>query len=1533
MIANKKILHLKNRTKLKGSYKNKYPLVYDSGATVTVVNDITLLSEVKDSNIEVTTAEGETSYAQAEGTLLITVNGLDIKLKEVLYIPEIKLNLISIKQFEDLGFSILISDYHMFVLHNAHAPIVVAKYCKKDDLYSGPVSGKYLMNKDSKQSKILTDAMAKLDISNTTPAKPSMEKKLVGEDLVTTLKGRESKLKLNYIGIHNIPQEVADKYMVQDLYYYHLLINHLSLEKLELLKKTGKINPVGSKTAESAILNCPLCAAAHGKLASRNKHPQTSVVRSLQRLHIDTVGPFCTTVLKKYISTVIDQFSSYTEIIVSDVKGIKTRIMEKLKIWNNRFNHRITSVRSDNAAELPNKDDLEPMGIEHHVIPNGTPALNGVAESTNRPIISNIYKTVLNFDANILFLFDYIAEYLVHIRNHTVAKNQTQTPFERYYNLSSYKITYVQFGVDVAIKLTSYQEAATLKLPFAKEKSFPMVVYGAFIGYTQDSTTFKVLVSTKGYPVIVTGNIKILASMSVINDYTQYMKQNSKIKFTDTYLSPLINFPLDQHRQENTDLDEINDMTSTTSFDNINDAFLDEPPHDSRPVELIVPDNTDLGHSNLGINKIDQPPSSEVVKSTTRTLHQPLISGEGNPPESLLSNDVRGKTLSDDYDSVPQTTILGVADDQRDMVTTNAITDSIVGVDLHTNLSNPPQPQITSSGEKEINEEEVNDALVEAQQMNSHIVVENESTIPDDDEYQTANENNYITDTDTESESEHEENLPPDESNTNGPSQIAVESVESNKTFENYHNRSESIEPKINKELSPDFNQTLEDINESMNHINEENLDEFDKSIMDDQNLDDAIESLHNELVINNNKIDYVEDLVNKRKRDNHLLPANKYIKNNYKTPGIIVSQNKSQAQILDELKPPKDKYSNAPFKSKRGKKGFKPPYVTRSGRKVQAPARYLNAIINKIDYNDPNWRRSMDEEIEKFKLKNVFEVVKIPPGVKPITTRWVHTYKEKDLKNKSFKSRCVVHGQKMVEDTHYNPYKISSPVVDLVSIRLLTIIAVEKGLSMHLLDISSAYLNADLEDNREIFIYPPKCYEVGKNHCWKLNKSLYGMRQSGYNWYNHFRRILINNGMTQTLHNDGIFAKQFENGDVLYLTIYVDDVFIIGNTAKVIEDFVTMLENHFELTYFGETTEYLGINFNRNGDTFTLDQKPFLEKLVDNFNILDSYGKNIPVIPNDINVVRKLRKSDEINDFIKIERPHHLINAITKTTYIEPDDDEKRIPDFESPPQAELLDAKGIKLYQSAVGLLLWATMNTRPDLSFIVNVLGSKCSNPDTNDWKKLIYCLRYVKNHLDFKLEYKKGRLLKLEQDFIIEVFSDASFAPELDRRSITGMAIYVNGNLVNWATKRQKIITHSSAACEMLALNYSVLKAFDLRNTIRDIGLKVKNIHIHEDNKAVITILQNDNFHPHRPIDICYKFLRQKLNDGYFSISYVESKDNLADSFTKPLGMRKLNEHTRRIIKREDYDGETTLIVDVRKIKEIKQNNETNHHMEF
>lgn len=732
------------------------------------------------------------------------------------------------------------------------------------------------------------------------------------------------------------------------------------------------------------------------------------------------------------------------------------------------------------------------------------------------------------------------------------------------------------------------------------------------------------------------------------------------------------------------------------------------------------------------------------------------------------------------------------------------------------------------------------------------------------------------------------------------------------------------------KFLSPDFNQTHDEIEQFMADINEESLEEYDGILSLENVLADSEDTLDKELEINEDsgRIESIADRVRKR-RGIEGAPFDKYLKKDDKSFGSIKSQKKSNAQLDDELGTPVSTLRGIPFRLRDGRSSFFPPYKTKFGRNVHPPKRYLNAIVKKIDYNSKEWRQSMKEEIDKFKANNVYTIAKTPKDVVPLRTMWVHTYKTNDMKKHHYKSRCVVLGNHMVEHRDYNPFAISSPVVDLTSIRLLTIIAVEHNLCIHQLDIASAYLNAHLENGRNLYVQPPRGFELEPGYCWSLNKSVYGLKQSAHNWYDHFKTVLLLNGLKQTLHNDGIFWKNCENDGVLYVSVYVDDVFMIGSTDEIIKEFVTMLEKYFHLQYFGEATEYLGIQFKRTPDGYTLDQIPFLEKLISTFNIQDSYGKDVPIIPKDVNVVKKLRKSNQINDFIKLEKPQRMINSLSKTKYID-DYEMSNRHDFKTSPQAEPLSAKGKKLYQSAVGLLLWATLNTRPDLSFSVNRLGSQCANPNVDDWKRLMYCLRYIKKNMDLKLEYKRGRLNKNSKDFTIECFSDASFAPDLDRKSITGTSIFINGNLVNWATKKQKIITHSSAACEMLALNYTILKAFELRNTIEDLDLKVRNVHVHEDNQAVITILKNDNFHPHRPIDICYKYLRQKLKDGYFSISYVESRDNLADSFTKALGRNQLIEHTKRIKERKDYNDNATLIVDVRTLDEIKINQKLEHH---
>lgn len=100
----------------------------------------------------------------------------------------------------------------------------------------------------------------------------------------------------------------------------------------------------------------------------------------------------------------------------------------------------------------------------------------------------------------------------------------------------------------------------------------------------------------------------------------------------------------------------------------------------------------------------------------------------------------------------------------------------------------------------------------------------------------------------------------------------------------------------------------------------------------------------------------------------------------------------------------------------------YKSPYVTRSGRTVINPKRYLHAVVNKIDYNDPGWIKSMNAELEKFRSKDVYEEVPIPTGVKPISMGWVHTEKIDSLKGVVRKSRCVVHGNRQKEKLDYDP-------------------------------------------------------------------------------------------------------------------------------------------------------------------------------------------------------------------------------------------------------------------------------------------------------------------------------------------------------------------------------------------------------------------------------------------------------------------------------------------------------------------------------
>ena len=117
---------------------------------------------------------------------------------------------------------------------------------------------------------------------------------------------------------------------------------------------------------------------------------------------------------------------------------------------------------------------------------------------------------------------------------------------------------------------------------------------------------------------------------------------------------------------------------------------------------------------------------------------------------------------------------------------------------------------------------------------------------------------------------------------------------------------------------------------------------------------------------------------------------------------------------------------------------------------------------------------------------------------------------------------------------------------------------------------------------------------------------------------------------------------------------------------------------------------------------------------------------------------------------------------------------------------------------YQRLIGKLIYLSL-TRPDISFSVNVLSQHMHNPSTEHMAAAHRILKYLKKTPGHGLLFRKTK------DRKIRVFTDSSWAGNVtNRRSTSGYCSFVWGNLVTWRSKKQHVISRSSAEAEFRAL---------------------------------------------------------------------------------------------------------------------------------
>ena len=130
-----------------------------------------------------------------------------------------------------------------------------------------------------------------------------------------------------------------------------------------------------------------------------------------------------------------------------------------------------------------------------------------------------------------------------------------------------------------------------------------------------------------------------------------------------------------------------------------------------------------------------------------------------------------------------------------------------------------------------------------------------------------------------------------------------------------------------------------------------------------------------------------------------------------------------------------------------------------------------------------------------------------------------------------------------------------------------------------------------------------PKGFEVQgiKNQVCKLEKSLYGLKQSPWQWYKKFDNFMLVNGYTRSMYDNCVYLKRFNDSKMIYLLLYVDDMLIACRGKNEIKRLKLQLLSMFEKKDLGLAKKILGMEIcrDRGAGKLVISQRNYIEKVV----------------------------------------------------------------------------------------------------------------------------------------------------------------------------------------------------------------------------------------------------------------------------------------------------------------------------------------------
>ena len=381
-------------------------------------------------------------------------------------------------------------------------------------------------------------------------------------------------------------------------------------------------------------------------------------------------------------------------------------------------------------------------------------------------------------------------------------------------------------------------------------------------------------------------------------------------------------------------------------------------------------------------------------------------------------------------------------------------------------------------------------------------------------------------------------------------------------------------------------------------------------------------------------------------------------------------------------------------------------------------------------DINEPNniseawkgehsvyWKEATDCEYDSLLSNDTWDLVPLPEGKNVVGSRWVFKLKRNsDGSIERYKARLVAQRYSQSEGVDYQD--VFSPVVRYSTIRSLLAVANIYDWEIHQMDVKTAFLQGDLEE--EIYMRQPDGYidNDKPNHVCKLKKSIYGLKQAARCWNSAIDSHLKSNGYKNSGVDPCVYIKSVRqsNGriDFVILAIWVDDILMFSNNIDMLTDEKVSIGSRFKVEDLGEMHYILGMRVkqDRKSRTFSSSQPKYLEGILKRLNMDKCKPISTPLEQG-----RKFQHLSENEKPIDVQR------------------------------------------YQMIIGCLTYTAMTTRPDLAAAVGILSKYMSKPGKDHWTGVKRILRYIQGTLNYGLIFSA--------DYINNLLVGYSYAGRLGR----------------------------------------------------------------------------------------------------------------------------------------------------------------------